>query len=55
MVPQTPVGRLDEIEKRTSAKIQAAKTVQAALQEFYASLTNEQKERFNTLGQQARR
>jgi LTXXQ motif family protein len=54
-IPQTPVGRLDAIEKRLDAMIQAAKTVQPALQEFYASLTDEQKSRFNTLGQQALR
>jgi LTXXQ motif family protein len=52
-IPQTPVGRLDAIEKRLDAMIQAAKTVQPALQEFYASLTDEQKSRFDTLGQQA--
>ena len=30
--------------------IQSAKLVQPALEEFYASLSNEQKARFNTLG-----
>jgi hypothetical protein len=54
-IPQTPVGRLDAIEKRLDAMIQAAKTVQPALQEFYSSLANEQKAAFNTLDQQARR
>jgi hypothetical protein len=54
-IPQTPVGRLDAMEKRLDAMTQAAKTVQPALQEFYASLTDEQKSRFNTLGQQALR
>jgi len=52
-IPQTPVGPLDAIEKRLEAMIQAAKTVQPALEELYASLTDEQKSRFNTLGQQA--
>jgi hypothetical protein len=52
-VPQTPVGRLDAIEKRLDAMIQAAKAIQPALQEFYGSLNDEQKSRFNTLGQQA--
>ena len=51
-VPQTPVGRLDAIEKRLDAMIEAAKAIQPALQQFYASLTDEQKSRFNTLGQQ---
>jgi LTXXQ motif family protein len=31
--------------------IQAAKTIQHALQEFYASLSDEQKSSFNTLDQ----
>jgi hypothetical protein len=35
--------------------VQAAKTVQPALEDFYASLDNEQKARFNTLGKQAER
>lgn len=52
-VPQTPVGRLDAIEKRLEAMIQAATALQPALQEFYGSLNDEQKSSFNTLGQQA--
>jgi LTXXQ motif family protein len=52
-VPQTPVGRLDAIEKRLDAMIQAAQAIQPALQAFYGSLTDEQKSRFNTLGQRA--
>jgi hypothetical protein len=54
-IPQTPVGRLDAIEKRLGAMIRAAKIIGPALQEFYDSLADEQKSRFNTLGQQARR
>ena len=54
-VPQTPVGRLEVMEKRIDAMLQAAKTVQPALQDFYASLSNEQKARFNTLARQASR
>jgi hypothetical protein len=50
--PLTPVGRLEAMEKRLDAMVQAAKTVQPALEEFYASLSNEQRARFNTLGQQ---
>jgi len=49
--PQTPVGRLEAIETRLGAMIEAAKTIQPALKEFYGSLTDEQKSRFNTLGQ----
>ncbi len=52
-VPQTPVGRLDAIETRLEAMIQAAQVIQPALQAFYGSLTDEQKSRFNTLGQRA--
>jgi LTXXQ motif family protein len=54
-VPQTPVGRLDAVEKRLEAMIQAAKVIQPALQDFYASLSNEQKSSFNMLGQRAQR
>jgi hypothetical protein len=51
-VPQTPVGRLDAIEKRLDAMIRAAQAIRPALEEFYGSLNDEQKSRFNTLGQQ---
>jgi len=50
-IPQTPPGRLDAIEKRLDAMIAAARAIKPALQQFYASLTDEQKSRFNTLGQ----
>jgi hypothetical protein len=50
-VPLTPVGRLEAMEKRIEALIQAAKLVQPALDEFYATLSSEQKARFNALGQ----
>jgi LTXXQ motif family protein len=43
------------MEKRIEAMLQAARTVQPALQDFYASLSNEQKARFNTLGREAAR
>jgi hypothetical protein len=52
-VPLTPVGRLEAMEKRLEAMLQAAKLVQPALDEFYATLSSEQKARFNTLGQLA--
>jgi hypothetical protein len=54
-VPLTPVGRLEAMEKRLEAMLQAAKLVQPALDEFYAKLGSEQKARFNTLGQFASR
>ena len=50
--PITPPGRLDAMEKRLQAMIDAAKTVKPALDSFYASLTGEQKARFNRIGQQ---
>lgn len=51
----TPSGRLEQMEKRLDALVQAARTVQPALNDFYASLNNEQKAQFNTLGRQAQR
>ena len=52
-VPLTPLGRLEAMEKRLEAMLQAAELVQPALDEFYAALSNEQKARFNTLQQVA--
>jgi hypothetical protein len=52
-VPVTPVGRLQAMEKRLSAMLQAANEMRPALDDFYASLTTEQKARFNTLQQVA--
>jgi hypothetical protein len=52
-VPLTPLGRLEVMEKRLEAMLQAAALVQPALDEFYAALSNEQKARFNTLPQVA--
>src|SRR5215831_16829193 len=51
--PITPPGRLDAMEKRLQAMIDAAKTVKPPLESFYASLNSEQKARFNRIGQQA--
>ena len=48
-VPLTPVGRLEAMEKRLAAMLQAADLVQPAMDEFYASLSAEQKARFNTM------
>ena len=49
-VPLTPLGRLEAMQKRLEAMMQAANLVQPALDEFYATLSSEQKARFNTLG-----
>jgi hypothetical protein len=50
-IPPTPVGRLAAIEQRLGAMIEAARAIKPALQAFYGSLTDDQKSRFNTLGQ----
>jgi hypothetical protein len=52
-VPMTPVGRLEAIQHRLEAMLKAAKLVEPALDEFYATLSSEQKARFNTLQQVA--
>jgi hypothetical protein len=49
-VPLTPVGRLEVMQQRLEAMIEAANTVRPALEDFYASLSNEQKAKFNRLG-----
>jgi hypothetical protein len=54
-VPQTPPGRLDAMEKRLEAMLNAAKLVQPALEDFYVKLSSEQKARFNTMGRSAAR
>jgi len=45
----TPVGRLQAMEQRLDAMLRAVQTVQPALEKFYTSLGDEQKERFNRL------
>ena len=49
VVPLTPIGRLEVMEKRLDAMSKAAHMVQPALEQFYASLSSEQKARFNTM------
>ena len=48
--PITPPGRLEAMEKRLQAMIDAANTVKPALNGFYDSLSSEQKARFNRIG-----
>lgn len=48
--PLTPTGRLDAMNARLQATLQAVQTVRPALDKFYESLSDEQKERFNELG-----
>jgi hypothetical protein len=47
--PITSVVRIDAMEQRLDAMLRAINIVQPALQKFYGSLTDEQKERFNRL------
>ncbi len=49
-VPQTPVARLDAVKTRLDAIIDAMNTVRPKLEAFYASLSDEQKAKFNTMG-----
>jgi hypothetical protein len=49
--PLTPTGRLAAMQTRLQAMIDAANTVKPALASFYASLDNEQKARFNRIGE----
>ncbi len=50
--PLTPPGRLQAIETRLQAMIDAATTVKPALEGFYASLSSEQKARFDRIGEE---
>ena len=45
----TPTGRVEAMEKRLEATLDAVKTVGPALVKFYNSLSDEQKARFNSL------
>jgi LTXXQ motif family protein len=49
--PQNPAERLDAITKRLDAMIQAVNIVRPALNTFYLSLSDEQKARFNVMGE----
>jgi LTXXQ motif family protein len=51
--PQNPADRLDAITKRLNAMIQAVNTIRPALNNFYASLSDDQKARFNVMQQPA--
>jgi hypothetical protein len=50
--PLTPPGRLNAMTARVDATLQAVETVRPPLEKFYASLSDEQKERFNQVGPQ---
>ncbi len=51
-LPATPPDRLGAEGKRLAAMLQAVETIRPKLDDFYASLSNEQKARFNTIGRQ---
>ncbi len=51
--PLTPPGRLGAMTARLDATLEAVQTVRPALETFYASLSDEQKERFNEIGPEA--
>ena len=46
----SPVGRLDAAEKQYEAVVRAAQVLRSPVEKFYASLSDEQKARFNRLG-----
>ncbi len=48
-VPSTPTGRLDAMRQRIEPMLQAVRMVRPALDKFYDSLSDEQKERFIAL------
>jgi hypothetical protein len=49
-LPVTPPARLEAIAKRLDAMLLAVNTVLPALEDFYGSLSDEQKARFNRIG-----
>ena len=51
-LPATPPGRLAAEGKRLQAMLQAVHTIRPALNDFYSSLSDDQKARFNTIGRQ---
>jgi len=51
-VPATPPDRLAAVGNHLQAMLQGVETVQPALADFYNSLSDDQKARFNTMGKQ---
>jgi len=48
-IPLTPISRLDAVEKRVDAMIQAVQLLRAPLDTFYGSLNDEQRRRLDSL------
>jgi hypothetical protein len=46
----TPIARLDAIAKRLDTMLQAVKSVRSALEDFYTTLSDEQKAQFEAIG-----
>jgi hypothetical protein len=53
-VAYTPTGRLDAMELRVQAMVQAVALIRPPLDSFYGMLSDEQKARFNALGRDER-
>jgi hypothetical protein len=51
-VPPTPPARLVAVGQRLQAMLQGVETMQPALDDFYNSLSDDQKARFNSMGRQ---
>src|SRR6516225_9502258 len=51
-IGETPTARLDVMNNRLDAMVQAVNTLRPTLGTFYASLSDEQKAQFNSMGQQ---
>ena len=51
-VPPTPPARLSAVGQRLGAMLQGVETMQPALADFYNSLSDDQKARFNSMGRQ---
>jgi hypothetical protein len=51
-MPSTPPARLEAVGKHMQAMLQAVQTIRPVLEDFYNSLSDDQKARFNTMGRQ---
>ena len=51
-VPATPPARLAAVGRHLKAMLQAVQTVRPVLSDFYDSLSDDQKARFNGMGKQ---
>jgi hypothetical protein len=51
-MPATPPARLRAISMRLDTMLASVKNVRGALDDFYGSLTDEQKQQFNLIGRE---